>query len=929
MKKIFFILLLSALALSNIFAQGVGEQSPTQVMLTISGDPTSEYAVTWRTKSATSSMAQIAVATANPKLEEASQTITGMTPSDFGGDGVLMSHEVRFEGLKPNTQYVYRVGDGKTWSEWFHFTTAKDTSEPFSILYFGDVQNNIYALGSRTIRQAYKHFGSEASLMLFAGDLVSRSRQETWDEFMHAGAFVFGSLPSIATPGNHEYDSKEKNVKKSDRVFSPHWGQIFSFPANAPRAELRDRFYYLDYQGVRFVSLDSPALDDDDPKLSELTKWLEQVLGAKDAPRWKVVFTHYPIYSCSKGRNNAWYRELIMPILEKYGVDIVLQGHDHTYCRGFAPAKSATSNHNQPLYVVSVAGPKMYELSETPWAEVQGKDTQLYQHIRFADHQLCFESYDVTGKLFDAFRILKDPKTGLNTLIEDEVAAIGSSTPKPMGKYVSVDFHNHTSYSGGDYSLGYMIDKAFGYGLDWIVESGHGGAREYYGAVSGKDLGIMIPWDSTTFVRKGDPHKDNYMWRWQVLKEFSFPEILKWRQRYGTKTIIQGFEWNVPGHEHADVCILGEQFSDRPNADALAEFEYKFDNADKDKTGGNEFGWTKSILEGHAKTIEAVQWLQKNYPEECWIIPTHPERSNRYTIADFRDMNDAGPSVVFGFDGIPGHQKGKTRGFSKETAPGSIVDGRRVASTFGGVGYFTAKVGGLWDALLSEGRKWWIFGSSDYHGDGDFLPGEFQKNYYYTENPSDPAALIAGVKSGNGFAVMGDLITDMRFEVNGVVMGQTTAPTDTANVVIHLYDPESNNHNTYSSYTNPQLDHVDIIMGEVSGMKKKGSPEYNTDSVETTRVIARFDRSGKHIDANGIRSQAWKDLGNGWKKIVMHIPVKKDSYIRLRGTNNPVGSSEVDDQGHPMPEFGKESTTEKTFADLWFYSNPVFIKCKK
>ena len=124
----------------------------------------------------------------------------------------------------------------------------------------------------------------------------------------------------------------------------------------------------------------------------------------------------------------------------------------------------------------------------------------------------------------------------------------------------------------------------------------------------------------------------------------------------------------------------------------------------------------------------------------------------------------------------------------------------------------------------SQGRKQGI-GSSDFTTGGDFHPGEFQKNFYY-EKPSDPKSIVAGLRSGNGFTVMGDLITNIRFTINGSVMGETTMPADTAKIEIAIFDPETPNHNSYSSYTNPSVDHIDLIMGEVTGLKTKGTPEY-------------------------------------------------------------------------------------------------------
>jgi len=77
--------------------------------------------------------------------------------------------------------------------------------------------------------------------------------------------------------------------------------------------------------------------------------------------------------------------------------------------------------------------------------------------------------------------------------------------------------------------------------------------------------------------------------------------------------------------------------------------------------------------------------------------------------------------------GAPGHQASGERGFGRGAAGGG---------TYGGSGWFSAEVGGLWDSLLGEGRNWWNFASSDSHahwsvGGGDFWPGEYQKNYTY------------------------------------------------------------------------------------------------------------------------------------------------------------------------------------------------------
>ena len=119
------------------------------------------------------------------------------------------------------------------------------------------------------------------------------------------------------------------------------------------------------------------------------------------------------------------------------------------------------------------------------------------------------------------------------------------------------------------------------------------------------------------------------------------------------------------------------------------------------------------------------------------------------------------------------------------------INGKKGA-TFGGAGIFASKIGGLWDALLSEGRRWWISASSDYHSDDDFYPGEYQKTYTYVSKRNDPQALIDGMRSGNRFIVTGDLITGLKFRVGNAMMGQTfKTDRNKVKIEIEVLDPDT------------------------------------------------------------------------------------------------------------------------------------------
>src|SRR5688572_17868780 len=126
----------------------------------------------------------------------------------------------------------------------------------------------------------------------------------------------------------------------------------------------------------------------------------------------------------------------------------------------------------------------------------------------------------------------------------------------------------------------------------------------------------------------------------------------------------------------------------------------------------------------------------------------------------------------------PGHGASDNRG---EYSPDrNSINGVRVDSvggtTYGGTGVYGAQIGGVWDALLGEGRNWWFFASSDWHNRGafgpddrrttqDFYPGEYQRDYvmlrdkdgkhewgqHKRKDQLTPQQIVDGLRSGNSW----------------------------------------------------------------------------------------------------------------------------------------------------------------------------------
>ncbi len=457
MKKLLLIILISVFSI-NSYSQRVYKKPefvknwskptkhPDHIVLNFSDDPSTTISVTWRTsKEVKVGYGEIAVADPNPAFISNANTIKAAT-TNLNLESVVgiidrknpkkttfnnlnhNYHSVTFKNLKPNTMYGYRVGDGKIWSEWIQFKTSKKEGEPFSFLYVGDAQNYVLELWSRLIREGYKK-APDASFIIHAGDLINDAHEEhQWHEWFMAGGWIHRSLPSMSVPGNHEYNPQvQEDIDKRIKRLSVQWNNQFTLPSNGVEG-IEETNYFIDYQGVRFVALNSNLM------IKEQADWLDNVL--KNNPnKWTIATYHHPIFSASRGRDNEELRNLWKPLFDKYKVDLALQGHDHTYTRGRVEPyeKNLLDGENVQdltgtVYVVSVSGGKMYKV-KPGWQDYGalrdkiGESKQLFQVISIDEDKLSYKSYTTTGELFDAFDLVKN-KNGSNSFVERKNEAL-------------------------------------------------------------------------------------------------------------------------------------------------------------------------------------------------------------------------------------------------------------------------------------------------------------------------------------------------------------------------------------------------------------------------------------------------------------------------------------------------------------------------
>ena len=408
----------------------IPSKNPDRIILTFHGDPSTSRAVTWRTDTnIRNGVAQIAVAGENSNFKSNSSTYKAITePFNLGlyksNDSLTVNyHSVVFKDLKPDQIYLYRVGDGNDfWSEWIQFRTAKQKGGITEFVYFGDAQNDVLSEWSRIIRMAYQT-APNASFAIHAGDLInSAHRDYEWAQWFKAGGFIHSQWTAVPVLGNHEFESLTYGNEK--REIAIQWRPQFTLPVeNSLNEKLHETVYTVDYQDVRIIILNSNY------NLEDQTAYIEEKLKNSMA-KWNIITCHHSIFSPAIGRDFEFGRKNWKPLFDKYNVDMVLNGHDHTYARGHVPELNKSyseSGEIKTVYVTSVSGPKQYKLNleqinnysdQGYQSDKSGELTQLFQVIKIDKNKLTYIALTATGQEYDRFVIWKNLETGEKKIIE-------------------------------------------------------------------------------------------------------------------------------------------------------------------------------------------------------------------------------------------------------------------------------------------------------------------------------------------------------------------------------------------------------------------------------------------------------------------------------------------------------------------------------
>ena len=398
-KNICALFLMLAIALqAGICARAV---APSGAVLSLAGDPKTTRTVTWRGDTQGDSYVEYTDEAAYEKdgFSAARRIKAESRDISLGGTGAW-HYEAEIPGLAPDTKYIYRVGGAEIWSEARTFITAAEESDAFSFVFFGDIQvksdmETEYAQWGELAKKAYER-APDMAFGLFAGDIVeSGISLAQFDSFSKNAAPVFGSVPMMATNGNHESNF----IGGKPEMYLDY----FALPKNGP-AGFIEEFYSFDYANCHVTVLNSWVFSGEQPlndgDYAKINAWIENDLRSSGAT-WKIVLMHHPAYAVhNDGVANAVLSEW-SPLFERFGVSLVFVGHQHVYSRTYPMLGGEINFENGVTYIMGNSGQKFYSSADDRYSERVLYDIATYQLVRIDGNELTVQTYDIDGNELD------------------------------------------------------------------------------------------------------------------------------------------------------------------------------------------------------------------------------------------------------------------------------------------------------------------------------------------------------------------------------------------------------------------------------------------------------------------------------------------------------------------------------------------------
>lgn len=323
----------------------------------------------------------------------ATSRIRGFTPEQTGLPWTFYQHQAELTDLAPGAEYFYRVimADGTNLSpeSEHHFRTPGPGKATF--LVFGDSGSgsaNQQALTAAIVKE-------RPDFILHVGDMAYEDGNYNQFQSNYFDSYkpIMRRAPVFPSPGNHEY--------YTDRA-APYLN-LHAVPSDKVPEIDRGRYYSFDWGAVHFLSLDSNLLDNGF-STARMLAWLEEDLASAAAP-WKVAYFHHLPYPLEHHLDDPYcanVRHTLLPVLEKYGVQLVFAGHEHIYERTKALRSDTPIAAGRGTVYVTTGGAGGTGHDVQP-RDFVARSYAVYHYLRVDadDTHITVNAVDGSSKVFD------------------------------------------------------------------------------------------------------------------------------------------------------------------------------------------------------------------------------------------------------------------------------------------------------------------------------------------------------------------------------------------------------------------------------------------------------------------------------------------------------------------------------------------------
>lgn len=323
-------------------------------------------------------------------IKDGNYTMGNVNTVESGGGlhGHVHSHMIT--GLQAGTRYYYRVSSGSIVRTGSFFTAPADSVSHIRFLAFGDTRSatithdqvcaGVIANFTDDPATTYQTIAIGVGDMTFDGNIEGNWNREFFNKKLPNAQKFLASVPFTPPMGNHE------NLGLLYKKYFP-----FPFAGG--------RYWSYDYGPLHVVLVDQYASY---APGSAQYRWLEHDLASSMKP-WKIIALHEPGWSCASSSllqghpNNTGVQNYIQPLCKKYGVPLVIAGHNHYYARALVDGVThlTTGGGGAPLYAPRIGEPNIVAAAET------------FHYCRFEiiDDMLSCDVVRPDGSIVDSFHI--------------------------------------------------------------------------------------------------------------------------------------------------------------------------------------------------------------------------------------------------------------------------------------------------------------------------------------------------------------------------------------------------------------------------------------------------------------------------------------------------------------------------------------------